>query len=234
MERYPQCVSIPYEREGIFRHTASIYWTVSEVIGFNSLRTGRYLQTGHRSHSWINTESGFNSLRTGRYLQTLSIHKNLSRYTYDSVSIPYEREGIFRQDIGCRFGDIRNKFQFPTNGKVSSDSHKETYTMRTFSFNSLRTGRYLQTKEGMTPYRGGLRFNSLRTGRYLQTKSSSNRFTFDNLRFNSLRTGRYLQTRPIFDPDGPWLQTPQNQTRTARGFFLLKIYPENPTNPYGH
>ena len=88
------------------------------------------------------------------------------------VSIPYERERIFRQERTRNRLRHGKWFQFPTNGNVSSDTRTSQAKLQpTASFNSLRTGTYLQTtlprkdRRGVPPC-----FNSLRTGTYLQTK----------------------------------------------------------------
>ena len=83
----------------------------------------------------------FNSLRTGTYLQTISISVSGSAV---KVSIPYERERIFRPlctEVEARLV----RFQFPTNGNVSSDPDESPKSGDVRCFNSLRTGTYLQT-----------------------------------------------------------------------------------------
>ena len=138
-------VSIPYEREGIFRHLEILTLLKGEKVGFNSLRTGRYLQTiGVSEVPSDMMGGGFNSLRTGRYLQTYCLPRWLRQRI--PVSIPYEREGIFRHLNKDDLVVASLVFQFPTNGKVSSDSKPVRWKRtRGSCFNSLRTGRYLQT-----------------------------------------------------------------------------------------
>ena len=116
-------VSIPYEREGTFR--PGFQFTVNVTAGtlrFNSLRTGRHIQTKETGLIIPDEEfKSFNSLRTGRHIQTGVQHFFGQGARGRRVSIPYEREGTFRQKsrrlIICPF----------------------------ISFNSLRTGRHIQT-----------------------------------------------------------------------------------------
>ena len=63
-------VSIPYEREGTFRQTLKRILQTKLAASFNSLRTGRHIQTSSflclcRFYLFC-----FNSLRTGRHIQT--------------------------------------------------------------------------------------------------------------------------------------------------------------------
>ena len=140
----PFSVSIPYEREGTFRqivHFTQIFKYHHK--SFNSLRTGRHIQTGltinnvrggivfqfptsGKAHSdmvgrlYVTPRNGFNSLRAGRHIQTK--RKASSSENGSTVSIPYEREGTFRLS-----------------------SHPKSTTTRSPSFNSLRAGRHIQT-----------------------------------------------------------------------------------------
>ena len=136
-------VSIPYEREGTFRHL--LYQACAFIgISFNSLRTGRHIQTKARGLTFFRWNMSFNSLRTGRHIQTdkqglsdedievsipyeregtfrLEDKHIVSKILDDKVSIPYERESTFRpcQRRCCVY--LRKAFQFPTNGKAHSD-----------------------------------------------------------------------------------------------------------------
>ena len=67
------------------------------------------------------------------------------------VSIPFKREGTFRRLIlsGPPFRDeALSGFQFPSNGKAHSDVVVKIPVVKlvvTSSFNSLQTGRHIQT-----------------------------------------------------------------------------------------
>ena len=86
------------------------------------------------------------------------------------VSIPYEREGISKEDQLIVQEDQLIVFQFPTNGKAYPKRWEMPTTAQIIrSFNSLRTGRHIQREP--SPCFGRktwASFNSLRTGRHIQ------------------------------------------------------------------
>ena len=142
-------VSIPFKREGTFRPTLNQLNTyLSGILGFNSLQTGRHiqthlsppcaigtrykgfhsLQTGRHIQTFLRSPQdrkkylGFHSLQTGRHIQTGLTDTNVNRDGVKFVSIPFKREGTFRlQEYG-------------------SDQVNTT-----LSFHSLQTGRHIQT-----------------------------------------------------------------------------------------
>ena len=79
-------VSIPYEREGTFR--------------LNTLQQKK------------DAEKSFNSLRTGRHIQTRGISR-VPLHQRQRVSIPYEREGTFRQVCEAPLGLLCLKVSIP-------------------------------------------------------------------------------------------------------------------------
>ena len=199
---------------------------------FNSLRTGRCLARITASVLGLR-RSCFNSLRTGKGFSSTSTTNRQSEipafqfppngkglfknkmynlcFLSVSVSIPYERERAF-QGYSCR-----------TSGKSCC-----------LGFNSLRTGKGIASlMKILADHSTSLSFNSLRTGKGIASVIDVD-VRYFVYRFNSLRTGKGIARAPIFDPDEPWLRIPQNHTRTARGIFLPKIYPKNPTNPDKH
>ena len=68
--------------------------------GFNSLQTGRHIQTGPITDTQLDKILGFNSLQTGRHIQTGELKSEEEYYG--------------------------SEFQFPSNGKAHSDSSVET------------------------------------------------------------------------------------------------------------
>ena len=168
-------VSIPFKREGISKETHHGESSPTLHTSFNSLQTGRYIQSidDNRLTDPFSTEfqfpsngkvypkrvhkiplpstTRFNSLQTGRYIQR---KKKVTHEEYcEAVSIPFKREGISKETH---------------HGESSPTLHT--------SFNSLQTGRYIQS---LSHYlRNSLiasRFNSLQTGRYIQRDA---RFAF--------------------------------------------------------
>ena len=113
--------------------------------GFNSLQTGRYIQSHFLSEPDMLQAFRFNSLQTGRYIQR--VWRNpAGRVKRDEVSIPFKREGISKEAMKVFFSILGND-----------------------GFNSLQTGRYIQSKtEAAKPKPAAKCFNSLQTGRYIQ------------------------------------------------------------------
>ena len=144
------------------------------------------------------------------------------------VSIPFKREGTFRRtlEVALREIDVM-MFQFPSNGKAHSDPHQARNGGRIDKgFNSLQTGRHIQTltrkerllfmlKKFQFPSNGKAHsdfvltasvfaapscFNSLQTGRHIQTNLTEFSQNALNSSFNSLQTGRHIQTRQNHHP----------------------------------
>ena len=165
------------------------------------------------------------------------------------VSIPFKRESGFKPSkrfTGIKYGIFL--FQFPSNGKVDSNllggremklklyvsipfkresgfklPFKEFHKIKgdNYGFNSLQTGKWIQTVESVFPVSTISCFNSLQTGKWIQTENTimlnrniaiafqfpsngkvdSNfkiyfskwRKIYDNC-FNSLQTGKWIQT----------------------------------------
>ena len=91
-------------------------------------------------------------------------------------------------------------FQFPSNGKAHSDMSTGSSIMSSIfmRFNSLQTGRHIQTVSPVFASPWGGCFHSLQTGRHIQTYRPLIRFGIAQDCFNSLQTGRHIQTyRPL-------------------------------------
>ena len=164
-------VSIPYEREGSFRLPISGKVKKSTVTSFNSLRTGRIIQTLPRRQGQRN-------------LQKFQFPTNGKDHS-DLQSIPYLTTG--------------SPFQFPTNGKDHSDNGVQMLFYNTdtgWSFNSLRTGRIIQTKNYATTSlvkRKGFQFPT--NGKDHSDEGEENPAAEKEFEsFKSLRTGRIIQT----------------------------------------
>ena len=159
---------------------------------FNSLQTGRHIQTiSERTLDELRLEFQFPSNGKAHSDEEVSEKRHASLL---KVSIPFKREGTFRRSPGprrrralCvsipfkREGTFRPNFrakrdfagagfQFPSNGKAHSDRQRQRRTRRhALCFNSLQTGRHIQTTIEAGQYREGMCFNSLQTGRHIQT-----------------------------------------------------------------
>ena len=184
-------VSIPFKREGTFRLLSMCVLATIVTNGFNSLQTGRHIQTfkstdstspyagrfqfpsNGKAHSDTvrvsddNFQEGFNSLQTGRHIQT------------------YEKKICFVRNFG-------SGFQFPSNGKAHSDCLRVWRWMRkSESFNSLQTGRHIQTNKTLnSAFNLPIDcFNSLQTGRHIQTVVASLQ-TLKNIKFQFPSNGK--------------------------------------------
>ena len=139
--------------------------------GFNSLQTGKPIQSDNWRKAWGRKHSSFNSLQTGKPIQrtlteqirrvkvsipfkreSLSKERNLrSRFSGDKlnlVSIPFKRESLSKVEGTPKRKEQQEKFQFPSNGKAypklggTADSYVRNATHR---FNSLQTGKPIQS-----------------------------------------------------------------------------------------
>ena len=145
------------------------------VYCFNSLQTGRYIQRLDKSWHIISTCQRFNSLQTGRYIQRLMWM--WTQHTTVTVSIPFKREGIYKVTNPKKRRKKKKKFQFPSNGKVYTKERYQDESQRYINcFNSLQTGRYIQSSELKSQVRKMKQsFNSLQTGRYIQRQNTRKR-----------------------------------------------------------
>ena len=118
-----QIVSIPFKREGTFRRKEHRVMAIVKN-GFHSLQTGRHIQTGFLKGNRQEDRRSFNSLQTGRHIQTISCQKEM--FALMKVSIPFKREGTFRR----------------------WNQHTTLKPVCAEGFNSLQTGRHIQTEYG--------------------------------------------------------------------------------------
>ena len=89
--------------------------------GFNSLQTGKCIQSRIIRRATGNGVC-FNSLQTGKCIQRRRRWTVLSKES-TKVSIPFKRESVFRELKRRRISWHTVKFQFPSNGKVYSESY---------------------------------------------------------------------------------------------------------------
>ena len=96
--------------------------TITGSESFNSLQTGKWIQTQGNIGNAETTRKRFNSLQTGKWIQT---------------SHP-----------GTNEVEFRIMFQFPSNGKVDSNrvAKLNVYSLDRTCFNSLQTGKWIQTR----------------------------------------------------------------------------------------
>ena len=117
---------------------------------FNSLQTGRCIQStkpvGHMKRQ-INS---FNSLQTGRCIQSIPCR---SRGFYQrSVSIPFKREGVSKACQQCRPSAPGKSFNSLQTGRcIQRNLPQQLQRVPLYSFNSLQTGRCIQRDPILSP-----------------------------------------------------------------------------------
>ena len=170
------------DARSLTRHKNALYC-------FNSLQTGRHIQTTP-GRSLCDSNGGFNSLQTGRHIQTQCLVSEI----FIKVSIPFKREGTFRH-LTRGTGTLQfSQFQFPSNGKAHSDVAEFWMSKYTESFKFPSNGKaHSDPGPGNTPQKQRS-FNSLQTGRHIQTLMLELGNRIERFRFNSLQTGRHIQT----------------------------------------
>ena len=113
------------------------------------------------------------------------------------VSIPFKRESVFKA-IGVAAIDTRrasfNSLQ--TGKRIQSEEYRGLkLLMESISFNSLQTGKRIQSMQARRPTLLSVNgcFNSLQTGKRIQSEVSPGVDSAEVKSFNSLQTGKRIQ-----------------------------------------
>ncbi len=145
------------------------------------------------------SQKRFNSLRTGRHIQSCCIPRSNDRNSKEAVSIPYEREGISKEHP---FTPQRKKvnllFQFPTNGKAYPKGSTLLSLLRKYTV-SIPYEREGISKEEYRKIEEEVRkqFQFPTNGKaYPKTTHPGWGLVWQCHSFNSLRTGRHIQSKP--------------------------------------
>ena len=150
---------------------------------------------------------GFNSLQTGKHICTY-VHWRTREVGW-IVSIPFKRESIYAHDVEHRVCDW-----VP-------------------SFNSLQTGKHICTSQPLQNLPMGVKFQFPSNGKaYMHTTKNATYRAPVVPEFQFPSNGKAYMHLPYFRPPPRLTPEPLIQTRTARGFFLLKNWSENRLNPY--
>ena len=137
---------------------------------FNSLQTGKHIQTIYRTEVTRGAEESFNSLQTGKHIQTslgIAVSSPLSGVSIPfkrestskrtmalivlaascRVSIPFKRESTSKPYLRASHRGISIPVSIPFK-RESTSKQKITFLWRCLvsSFNSLQTGKHIQTK----------------------------------------------------------------------------------------
>ena len=108
-------VSIPFKRESISKGKRKTVGPGGQSQGFNSLQTGKHIQSHFSFMSRSNGYNGFNSLQTGKHIQR---HNACHESNWPRVSIPFKRESISKERLVRKQPGPGYWFQFPSNGKA--------------------------------------------------------------------------------------------------------------------
>ena len=73
-------------------------------------------------------------------------------------------------------------------------------------------------------------FNSLQTGKRIQSKLTHT-IIWRLLCFNSLQTGKRIQRDPILHPVRPWLRNPKTKRELRGAFLSRKFHPKSRQTP---
>ena len=237
-------VSIPFKREGAWK-VVDDPTADDDIISFNSLQTGRSMERTVNTSTapLIRVSIPFKREGAWKVILVATLEKKAK-----PVSIPFKREGAWKvfhifltvQNVEQKFqfpsnGKEHGKkttgekillaahlFQFPSNGKEHGKNDFERMKRGAQSFNSLQTGRSMESKRTVSashtsaeyvsiPFKreGAWKeirvesfsaiercFNSLQTGRSMERSwMYTTTTTGAYIRFNSLQTGRSMERR---------------------------------------
>ena len=137
-------VSIPFKRESTSKLAAEHNPKGFERIRFNSLQTGKHIQT-----------RGDGGKSAG-----------------EQVSIPFKRESTSKRPIEYAVGTDRAKFQFPSNGKAHPNQKRNRRFCFSGEFQFPSNGKAHPNPLTEIPPSGiSISFNSLQTGKHIQTRN---------------------------------------------------------------
>ena len=136
--------------------------------------------------------NSFNSLQTGRYVESKDaarFHASFSKFQFPSNGKVHGkmRFRAMPEELVVKFqfpsnGKVHGKydgyslpelfvrvFQFPSNGKVHGKQILFERKIQDIRFNSLQTGRYMESIRLYRKPPKEISFNSLQTGRYMES-----------------------------------------------------------------
>ena len=116
-------------------------------------------------------EEGFNSLQTGRYMESSRWRYNC-HHPLSCVSIPFKREGTWKV-VFDTFVNVYPAIGFnslQTGRYMERISYHSRGNTHTIGFNSLQTGRYMERIWNLSVLIAAISFNSLQTGRYMESR----------------------------------------------------------------
>ena len=111
----PPKVSIPFKRESVSKDPPIVVQLKPLAESFNSLQTGKCIQSSGEFPPNLTTRESFNSLQTGKCIQRTEEMLWAIRVL---VSIPFKRESVSKEFRSKPINKEETMFQFPSNGKV--------------------------------------------------------------------------------------------------------------------
>ena len=159
---------------------------------FNSLQTGKRIQRRKLVTTW-GAIKGFNSLQTGKRIQRK--RKTAMTVTQITVSIPFKRESVSKE-VTPEAEENSNDVSIPFKRESVSKAAKATCHFTPFrsSFNSLQTGKRIQSDGKERDKISFKSFNSLQTGKRIQRYPQTGTHKPVTTSFNSLQTGKRIQS----------------------------------------
>ena len=204
---YPKCI--------FFTQTQ-----LEERYRFNSLQTGKPIQScsdSKKGRSAIKVSIPFKRESLSKEINLIAVchqqplvsipfkRESLSKVDHtiaeisthnELVSIPFKRESLSKDGYGSNESMVVKKcFNSLQTGKpIQSLKVRVTYAPK-FSFNSLQTGKPIQRGSNATEVENtSTGFNSLQTGKPIQSSTFSGRLLTQRQSFNSLQTGKPIQS----------------------------------------
>ena len=119
-----------------------------ETMSFHSLQTGRHSQPKRLFRLWKTCLELFQFPSNGKAQSDKTIQSRVYSRIY--VSIPFKREGTFRHNKSTppRIRPANVSIPFKREGTVRQTYKSESSPKLQNSFNSLQTGRHIQTRYG--------------------------------------------------------------------------------------
>ena len=161
-------------------------------LSFNSLQTGKYIQRAETANTRAD-EAEFQFPSNGKVYPKTECFCQV--YILNLVSIPFKRESISKEGgLGHLRNNRHHKFQFPSNGKVYPKlPTTSSKTAPIKCFNSLQTGKYIQSSQRDPCTRPVTRKFQFPSNGKVYPKGNGSPDKVQRSRFNSLQTGKYIQ-----------------------------------------
>ena len=222
-EGKPKKVSIPFKRESTWK-VRPPRAAMRKHRSFNSLQTGKHMESRHAMVTYIpnsgnvfqfpsngkahgksadinvytvGREDRFNSLQTGKHMEREQLHgAGSNNHRFNSLQTGKHMERYsFGREIFPEKGF--NSLQPGTGKHMESNTLVARAQLFYMCFNSLQTGKHMESLSSNDRWHSPLRFNSLQTGKHMESveKEVIDVWYFS---FNSLQTGKHMESSFCF------------------------------------